>query len=173
MKFFIALALIVLFPCASYGIVLKCKAGYYSNGFACAKCPDSHPRSADNNSGGITSCFYAQSIVGNETHSIYEYRCYYQSTCTNVFLSCMGGYWRPDTTEDLDMKCINVPNIAYSVYPTDYKNCPTYAAYGSTMTGATTGTPASDITDCYIPSGRSHSDLTGVFTYTSNCHYTK
>ncbi len=164
----------IMFTGAANAISSICNDGYYSGMYGCVKCPDDYPRSKSNNTDGITSCFKADSVRSTTNYSIYENRCYYNSHCTNVFISCLDGYYDAGNASTT-MTCTAVGQNYYSSSPSSRLRCPVYYYNGinNTFIGLTTGTNAAAITDCYIPTGQNFTDTTGTFSYTSKCSYTR
>lgn len=119
----------------------------------------------------------------------------YDSSCTNSNIcNCRStsttnstSHVITTTNKFFSTKCIG--NTAYasctSSLPTysceqGYYGRPTSSLSGCTrcpssggVYGTTASSGATDITECYIPSGTSGSDSSGSFTYTGNCYYTK
>lgn len=59
-----------------------CKPGYYLSGASCVRCPSSggvYGTTADNNTGGITSCYLPSGTTGSDTTGNFTYtgNCYY------------------------------------------------------------------------------------------------
>lgn len=176
MKYLIVAGVWILFSGTANAIVTPCNSGYYSGLFGCVACPADFPMSPPNNTDGIGSCYTGTGIKNDTLHSRYENRCYYQSTCQNVFLDCLEGYYDAGSAT-MNMTCTAVGVNYYSVYPSQRARCPSYSYMqnGSIVTGYGTttgsGTGADNITDCYIPTGKNHKNTIGIFTYKSNCYY--
>lgn len=61
-----------------------CKPGYYLSSGDCLRCPSSggvYGTSADNNTGGITSCYIPSGNTGSDTTGSFTYtgNCYYSN----------------------------------------------------------------------------------------------
>lgn len=61
-----------------------CKPGYYLSGTSCMRCPSSggvFGTTADNNTGGITSCYLPSGTTGSDATGSFTYtgNCYYSN----------------------------------------------------------------------------------------------
>jgi len=89
---------------------------------------------------------------------------------------CPSKSWTDVTGKNYQIKCggtILNPKCEYQCKQGYYgtgASCTRCPSSGGVQ-GTTSGTGATSITECYIPSGSNFSDSTGKGTYTGNCYY--
>lgn len=185
MKYFIYMAafIAVFAPGAAHAVAEACITCVSFDGGGTQDCSDTAACSLCNNQtgrtitqNGVTTttsyCWtsYKRVVVGETA------KCDCAATET---YTCASGYYGKATSSTTG--CTKCPSNAtcsggttFSCNKGYYKNgslcsrCP--ASDG--VYGTTSGTGATAITECYIPSGTSFTDSTGKWQYTTNCKYT-
>ncbi|MDE6481825.1 MAG: hypothetical protein K2L25_03350 [Alphaproteobacteria bacterium] len=106
------------------------------------------------------------------------------SLCTSY--KCNSGYYGTATSAlsgctkcPSNATCAGGNNSTFKCNKGYYKNgtscslCPFFSIPNNMIqTGTTSGTGATAITECYIPSGSEFSDTSGSGSYTGDCYYT-